>query len=977
MKNFTSKYCLSVLVAWLLATLLPSGTSIAAVRHFVTNFSQGDVRKGAQTWEIASYDGTWTYFANKFGLLQHDGSRWKLLPVANNLDLRSVHVSHSSGRIYVGGIDEFGYFAPDEQGTMRYTSIRTELSEYTNIDNIWKICEDGDLLYVQADSKIFTILGGSVIRMIATDVKMRCSNLVNGILYVGAEDGLYMLVGERLIRAVGCDAVAGMRIVGIEPYGVNTIVATAHNGLYVYDGNSIKPLVTGHEDFLTDDEVFTIALQDQILAIGTVLNGVLVVDLATKVAEHFDESNGLQNNTVLSLAFDPQGNLWAGLDSGIDYIWLSLPLHRLTTEKSIGAGYAVSYYDGKLYLGTNRGLYMTPFAPEDTFLPLDLSVVPLLSGQVWDLQVVDGDLFCMSDHGLFLVEGKRLTRIGEFSGAWTVQKIDDGSGRVYVGVYNGVNVIKKIGGKWTDLAHIANLNMSVYNFQQRGPNEIWVRDQTKGVVRFNIDLDNYTVVKQAFYGVEEGLPSPVDNYVNIVDGRLSFSTGEGFYLYDEYLDRIVPDTMMNRHFGGPDECTRAFQYGDYTFAISGKVCLTYDSRNATMGSLRMLSTKVEPIIGGWERIEAISDTLFILPNYYGYAVFNASGILNTKARRQANYAEICYMSLPNAGDSVVYERNYLNTRPVPKVPHSSNSVKFSFGVSHIETEGLFRYECRLRNHENWTENSSGIKEYTNLTEGDYTFEVKAYCADGEVYSDSFDFQVLPPWYHTVWAFMGYAVILACLVVIFLRIENRRVERKKAVVVREKDEQMLERQTEFEQKTESQHRQIVELEKEKLQSELIHKSQELANLLMNFAHKNEVLIDIKEKLQKIATKLPPHSDSNTTEARQMLVALKGTIDTGIKSDNLFKRIEDEFDIIHNGFIKKLKTAYPDLSNNELLMCAYVRMNMSSKEISTLLNMSVRGVETMRYRIRRKFNLDRESSLNEFFNYIEASSDNEQQ
>ena len=76
--------------------------------------------------------------------------------------------------------------------------------------------------------------------------------------------------------------------------------------------------------------------------------------------------------------------------------------------------------------------------------------------------------------------------------------------------------------------------------------------------------------------------------------------------------------------------------------------------------------------------------------------------------------------------------------------------------------------------------------------------------------------------------------------------------------------------------------------------------------------------------------------------------------------------EEFDLVHDDFIKKLRQRFLDLSNNEVLMCAYLKMNLSTKEIAPLLNISVRGVETMRYRIRKKFGLERDDSLTDFIN-----------
>lgn len=64
------------------------------------------------------------------------------------------------------------------------------------------------------------------------------------------------------------------------------------------------------------------------------------------------------------------------------------------------------------------------------------------------------------------------------------------------------------------------------------------------------------------------------------------------------------------------------------------------------------------------------------------------------------------------------------------------------------------------------------------------------------------------------------------------------------------------------------------------------------------------------------------------------------------------------------MKRLHARHPDLSNNERMMCAYLKMNLSTKEIAPLLNISVRGVETIRYRLRKKFGLEREDSLTDY-------------
>ena len=254
-----------------------------------------------------------------------------------------------------------------------------------------------------------------------------------------------------------------------------------------------------------------------------------------------------------------------------------------------------------------------------------------------------------------------------------------------------------------------------------------------------------------------------------------------------------------------------------------------------------------------------------------------------------------------------------------------------------------------------------IKEYSNLSEGDYTFEVKVIYPDGTTSLDELSFRVLPPWYRSVAAYVCY-IILAFLGLWYIyRWDDIRVKRKKEQAVVEKDKELHEMEKEFEADKARREKQIVQLEKEKLEYDLQHKSQEMANLMINFVRKNEMLTEIKSEIIKVASSL---RGEGAREGKQLLLVINSKIDSNIQSDEVLKRIEDQFDLIHNNFMKRLHARHPDLSNNERMMCAYLKMNLSTKEIAPLLNISVRGVETIRYRLRKKFGLEREDSLTDY-------------
>ncbi len=134
-------------------------------------------------------------------------------------------------------------------------------------------------------------------------------------------------------------------------------------------------------------------------------------------------------------------------------------------------------------------------------------------------------------------------------------------------------------------------------------------------------------------------------------------------------------------------------------------------------------------------------------------------------------------------------------------------------------------------------------------------------------------------------------------------------------------------------------------------------------MINLVRKNEILNEIKSDLYKIMSAL---KNDHSKEVKQMILLTNNKIDSNIQSDEVLKRIEEQFDLIHNNFMKRLQEKHPDLSVNERMMCAYLKMNLSSKEIAPLLNISIRGVETLRYRLRKKFNLSRDENLIDYLN-----------
>jgi len=127
--------------------------------------------------------------------------------------------------------------------------------------------------------------------------------------------------------------------------------------------------------------------------------------------------------------------------------------------------------------------------------------------------------------------------------------------------------------------------------------------------------------------------------------------------------------------------------------------------------------------------------------------------------------------------------------------------------------------------------------------------------------------------------------------------------------------------------------------------------------MQIAHKNDFLNRLRLRLEVIAKSINPVSQKEVLD-------LIRNIDNDLKMDKEWQRFEHHFDEVHSGFIKKLKEMYPELTPSELRLCAYLRLNMTTKDIAQILNISVRGVEISRYRLRKKLKIESDTNLVDF-------------
>ena len=149
------------------------------------------------------------------------------------------------------------------------------------------------------------------------------------------------------------------------------------------------------------------------------------------------------------------------------------------------------------------------------------------------------------------------------------------------------------------------------------------------------------------------------------------------------------------------------------------------------------------------------------------------------------------------------------------------------------------------------------------------------------------------------------------------------------------------------------KEIIQLKNEQLKKEFQNKSNELAASTMSLIKKNELLSKAKEQLMA------------NVEGKEAVKPIIDIIDRNLNQNDDWELFKEAFNNADRKFLKKLKKVHPNLSPNDIKLCAYLRLNLSSKEIAPLLNISARSVEIKRYRLRKKMGLEHDDNL---VNYI---------
>lgn len=940
---------------------------VFANQPIVRNFTREIYKSGSQNWDIVQSESNSMYFANNNGLLEFDGKNWTTFPIKNGTNVRSV--LYTKDRFYASTFSEFGYYKKNIKGGLEYTSLLNKVApNQIGSNELYRILQGNKKIYFQTNRVVYQYDGDTIIPF-HFNTKIDASAFVHNILFVAsAPSGIFMLNGNLFVRIPGSELLLDKKVCSILPFKDDKIlIVTSFNGVFQFDGFTITPYKTGIDDFLKQNQVFCATTNGKQLVFGTVQRGVAVQNLSDGAVTYVNTFTGLQNNTVLSATFDNQQNLWLGLDNGIDYVVLNSPiLNMFGTNNLYGAGYASIKKNNTLYFGTNQGLYTTSYSLPNSSLPIQLKIIKGMEGQVWCLDEIDNTLFCGDDQGAFIITGNSTKRISGLPGTWSFKSLRNHPDLIVGCSYQGLFILKKTGGKWR-FSHFIKGKFAESSpmFEEDGDGTVWFSHWQKGLFHLFFDATMENITKIDLYDQSKGFPSNRNNTLFKINNEIVFSSERGFYVFNKKTNRMDPYPKWNKPFNTPPSYMRMHESsnGD-VWCVSGRfvgLAKKMPNNSYSMDSLtyRILQSK---IISGFENFNFIDKNNLILSTEDGFSW------IDTKRETFTNNTFKVFVKSVIATNDRALNTNLNSSDETPSVntfKHNQNSLRFQFVAPEYRKEGLVQYSYMLENYdETWSEFSpDNIKEYTQLHKGNYVFKVRARdILEGKEAVCTYSFTILPAWYETKIAVAIYFIIAILSIIGLGYFINFRSKLGAVEMGKLKEIELSEQKKHFEAETSEKKKEIKELKNQQLQYELRHKSQELASSTMNLIRKNEMLLDIVENISKVTNEIKTSTDHHAI--LQRLSKMERNIKQNIENDNNWKRFEENFDLVYENYLKRLGEIYPTLNTSDKKLCAYLKMDLSSKDIAPLLNISVRSIEMNRYRLRKKMDLDREVNLSEF-------------
>ncbi|MDF2187339.1 triple tyrosine motif-containing protein [Paraflavitalea sp. CAU 1676] len=933
----------------------------------IINYTRQAYNAGNQNWSIGQDKNGLLYFANNKGLLVFDGTTWRTYPLPGGTIVRSLAIGDNN-RIYVGGQGEFGYFSPAKNGELTFTSLKKLVPPNDNdFADVWNICIWDQRVFFRSNKRIFELEGNSITVHKSIDWAFMARTPSGLVAFDFTQKLVAYNRGEwQPVIKVGA-LPKDVRLTTVLALGKDSILlCTLNHGLYLLKNDTVSFFdAPGIRNIIGKNIHNACQLSPDRIALVTNIVGCIIINRKGEFVQRFSKKEGLQSNNILSVKMDRDKNLWLGLDNGIDLVAYSNSIKNIFPDgEDRNAGYTSMIFKGQLYCGLSTGLYKVTLNPGEkdySYSNNAFEFVPRSEGQVWGLSEVNDQLLVAHNRGAYQIENGNIKVIDDKTGFWIFKPLYNTipSTVIIAGTYNGVNLYNYSNGTFQN--PITNAVFESARYMAINHDTIWIAHPYKGLykVAFNAQGKPFSIN----YQDKAGILSANHNHLYQFMDRMVLTSDHGIFEYDPHQKDFVRSAQLEKLFGSVPSYIKEDRFGNLWFCNDKRVSIV--DRSGPQSEIIHISEIDDKVMrSGFEHINVVDSNNVFIAAEKGFFHLNYAQYKKNKHLLQAR---IRLVRTGIGSDSLIFGGYTIDSssKEEPIVSYANNSLHFESASNVFGQEENTEYSYWLEGFDrDWSPwNKKTEKDYTNLPEGNYTFKVKCRSAAGsESAVAAWSFRILPPWYRTWWAFILYALLFFGVLYLFYKRQQEKYQKLQQLKLQEQqrkyDEEQKQLQIQHELEMGKSEKEIMRLQNEKLEAELEHKNAELASSAMSLVRKMEILTKLKEDL--VVYKNGAGADKGSKDFQKIMRVLDKELD----HDGEWEQFANHFDTVHTNYLRKLKEVCPEITASELKLAAYLRLSLSTKEIAQLMNISIRGVETSRYRLRKKLGIANEVNLYDY-------------
>jgi len=788
-----------------------------------------EVYKGLPSnWSVLQDKRGIIYSANLGGgIFEFDGTNWnEIKPVTGSIPTRSLGID-SRGRIYIGGIDDLGFLKPDNSGNLTFNSLLSQVNDGDKkFGDVWNTLIFDNKVIFQTIDKLFVYSNDSL-QVYHANTEFYNSFLVNNELFVFQKDiGLMRFHQDSLIFLKGSELFIKDDIYALMPYHDNVfLAATSKKGIflvnYFVELNKIVliPKKTDIDKFLSVNQVYQcIPVDSQRYSIGT-FGGSRLIDKNGQFLGSINQESGMIDENIKYQFLDQNRNLWLGLSNGISDVQINSPITVYNDKHLLkGTVESISRLNGILYIASSIGAFsLHTFDRKTNQIPQFKKLEGIPGSETWIVRSyqVGNSPFLLVEQNSNILEcddsdGESHTI---YDGVpWAVYQSKRHPELFYIGVEDGVFVLKREQNRWKTLGKISGIGSRITQIMEDIDGNVWLSAEMDGIyfiAKRDFDIAHLTDIKPAFYTSENGLPKGPYIFESY-ESKILFGTAKGIYNFEKDESQFISDININNKLGNHLRYIHRMSVDP-----SGKLWLvTYinEEERDEVGFFDYdtdsnLFWNPTPFLGD---IKGQINAIYHDPDGVTW-LGGSEGLFryDSKVRKNYNPDFNCLIRKVKLGeDSTVFYGTYFDEKGnvslnqpealKPILDFEYNSLIFNYSAMNVDVGHTTRYSYFLEGYDkkwsDWTTKTE--KEYTNLQEGDYVFHVKAKTIyNHESKEGIYAFEILPPWYRTWLAYVGF--ILAAFALVYLIVTQYTKYLRE--VIREKTAEITEQKDEIEKK----------------------------------------------------------------------------------------------------------------------------------------------------------------------------------